>query len=575
MNKDNQTGPDASPAFFNLDTHTREEMLSQIGGFTQIQYQIFHNICDFQEPALDYNKYVLKTQKPALIANNQLELLMNKIQEAHMGLLQYRLSGEELKPHRIILTDKDSLYFYYYICEEALYRNVDENGHPFITMKTLDKYGLTLPGKYVTPLEAKELSPEFHKKMIPQRTIFGITRRNRSPILIPSGMLDEYIYFLIQNLIRESESMTILENVSRLSGIKISELQKKMTSRDPSFWMTTTKSLMDHKEDLKIRIKGISPLIFTSAHLLYAYFSNSLSELKEKQQEKTDRQNAQLEIVAGMREKGVHWTGVKLLESELTELEKKWPGFRDEFKDAVLKRQEGGDQPNLILLNGQLIHKDYLFPFFKKELTHIGHDLQTLYRDMMADLLRNSHSAKYSQFYSKNNFRADIMNQIRNKSPQLKELLQKPGMMASISYYYFKELKGIKRNETIRDSLNFYFKTDLKQYQNIDDILQLSLINLFDRAFDNLSWWNKFIIRITGKYDSYTAAFSTAPSIARLANSRTKATMNTAIPASNDEVQRSYRSKRRPVSSGKKEIHTVREKRKAWAEFTDAVNKKK
>lgn len=575
MNQDNRTDQGGSPAFFNLDTHKREEMLSQIGGFTQIQYQIFHNICDFQDPALDYNKYVLKTKKPALIANNQLELLMNKIQEAHMGLLQYRLSGDELKPHRIILTDKDSPFFYYYICEEALYRNVNENGHPFITMKTLDKYGLTLSGKIISPLEAKMLSPVFHKKMIPQRKIFGITRRNRSPILIPSGMLDEYIYYLIQNLIRESESMTLLENVSRLSGIKISELQKKMTTRDPSFWITMTKCLIDHKDDLKIRIKGISPLIFTSAHLLYAYFSNSLSELKQKQQEKTDRQNAQVEIVSGIREKGVHWTAVKILESNLSEMDQKWPGFRDEFKETVLKRQEGGDQPNLILMNGQIIHKDYLFPFFKKELDHIGHTLHTLYQDMMADLLRNGQSDKYTQFYSRNNFRADIMNRIRNKSPQLKELLQKPGMMAGISYYYFKELKGIKRNDTIRESLNFYFKSDLKQYQNIDDILQLNLIALFDRSFDKLSWWNKFILRITGKYDSYTSAFSSVPAISRTAKSQTKSNRNRAIPEPGKKEQSSYRSRRRPVSQGKSQMHTVREKRKAWAEFSDAVNKKK
>ena len=579
MAQDSQTSKSAVPSYFSLEPHKREEVLAQIGSFTQIQYQIFHNICDFWDPALDYNQYVLKTKRPALAGGNQLELLMNKIQDAHMGLLQYRLVDSELKPARLVLTEKDSSYFYYYVCEEVLYRNVYENGHPFITVKTFDKYGISLPGEMITPLDPKSLSPGFHKKMMPHCTIYGITRRNRSPILIPSGLLDEYIHFLTRNLIRESESMTLLENVSRLSGIKISELQKKMTTRDPSFWITLTKSLMTHKDDLKIRIKGLSPLIFTSAHLLYSYFFNSLSELKEKQQEKAERAKTRGEIINEIREKGTNWSSVQKLDQELKEKEKIWEGFRKEFQETVLKRQENGEQPDLIIINGQVIHKDYLFPYFKRELDYVGKDLGAQYQEMMNDLLRNNQPDKYTQFYSRNNFRADIMNRIRKKSPQLKELLQKPSLIATVGYYYLKDLKGIKRSDTIKDTIHTYLKSNLKQFQNIDDILHLSLISLFDNSFDNLGWWSKFILRITGRYDSYTSSFSPASSTARAANSKRR--LNSAGRGESGNTARSSHPSQPVIRSRsrqqtvKQRTHSVRDKKKAWAEFTDAVNKKK
>ena len=186
MDRNDHTTQENIPSYFNLEPHKREEILAQIGSFSQVQYQIFHNICSFWEPALDYNKYILKTQKSTLIGKNQLELLFNKIQDARMGLLQYKLVEDELKPHRLILTEKDSLLFYYYTAEEILSRNFLESGHPFITLKSFDKYGLTLPEGFITALEPRLLGPGFHREVKSRKIIYGITRRNRSPILIPS-----------------------------------------------------------------------------------------------------------------------------------------------------------------------------------------------------------------------------------------------------------------------------------------------------------------------------------------------------------------------------------------------------
>ncbi len=185
MDQTDQSPQNATPSYFRMEPHKREEILSHVGSFTQIQYQIFHNICDFWNPALEFNTYIMKTHKPALVNKNQLELLMNKLQDAHMGLLQYKLIENELRPYRIVLTEKESPLFYYYVCEEILYRHYYENGHPFITTKSFEKYSLALQGKFISPLEPKVLGPSFHSAMQSQRLIFGISRQNRPPILSP------------------------------------------------------------------------------------------------------------------------------------------------------------------------------------------------------------------------------------------------------------------------------------------------------------------------------------------------------------------------------------------------------
>jgi len=569
---------EATPEFFRMESFRREEFLSQIGSFSQVQYQLFHNICDFWQPALDYNHFILKSSKSALAANNQLEILMNKLREAHVGLLQFDLVGGELKPGRIILADKESFHFYYYAAEDLLARNISESGHPFITLQTFEKTDLILPGTYITPLEPALLSPGFIGKTREDPVLYGLSRKNRSPLLIPSGKMDLFITSLINYLRRELESPNLMEHVSRISEKKISDIQKNITTRDPSFWISFCKCLLEQREDLKLRLKGLSPLIFTSAQLLYAFFYNSLTELKQKQQEETARQKSMLEIVSEIKDKETRWTSLHELDEGLKKGEEKWKGFREGFRDSFLKRQEGKEQPELILINGQVIHRDYMFRYFSREITDQGRRLQLLYQDMMSDLLRHGQTDKYTQFYSRNNFRADILNRIRDNAPQVKELLQKPTLVAESAFYYLKELKGIKETPKIKDTLSLYFKEDFQQFQNIDSILNLNLMSLFDKAFRELGWWGRVLLRISGRYDSYTNVFSGKPSSAAGKMGRKQAAGG--FPAARRPPRPEPSPGERPVRSrtnqpAQPRPHSIREKRKAWDEFSDAVQKKK
>ena len=346
------------PEYFRMETFRREEFLAQIGSFTQVQYQLFHNICEFWNPVLDYNHFILKSSKSFLASNNQLELLMGKLKAAHIGLLQYRLVDGEIKKGRIILSEKDAMPFYYYLAEDLLIRHIYENKHPFLTIKAFEDDGISLPSDLITPLETSMLSPAFAEKPGDLK-IIGINRKMKSPILFPSGMMKEFVDALIGHIRSEMASPNAMENASRISGQKISELQKNMTKREPDFWIMLCQKMIEHKEDLKLRLKGLNPLIYTSCQLLQTYFQNSITEAKKQMVEEQEKQKAHQNIVNEIRQKEASWTHISVLDDKLKEGEDRWDGFREEFKQRSLLRGEGKEQPDLVVVNNMVMHKDF------------------------------------------------------------------------------------------------------------------------------------------------------------------------------------------------------------------------
>ncbi len=548
-----------------MESFRREEFLSQLGSFTQVQYQLFHNICDFWSPVLEYNQFILKSSKSFLASNNQLELLMDKLKGAHIGLLQYSLIDGELKASRIILSDKNDFSFFYYLCEDLLARHIFNNKQPFITEKVFDDEGIALPKDMMTILEQRMLSPGFAETSKKRPVIIAVPRKLKDPLLLPSGMIEEYITSLVTHIRSEMTNSSLMEHLSRITDQKISELQKGLTKRDPAFWITICQRLGEHKEEMKLRFKGLNPLIFTSAQLLQTYFQNSMNEIKEAQIVEQEKIKATDELIKEFREKEASWSPVALLDERLKEKEEMWEGFREEFRTAALVRGENKAMPPLLVINNMLIHKDFLFRYFTREIGLLRKDFLFMYQEQMRDLLRRNKTERYSQFFSRNNFRADILEQIKTRDLQLWELLQKPTKLAEASFHYLQAIKGITKTSRIKDALGLYFQSDMKTFRGIDSMMQLKLLTLFELAYKELGWWSRFILRITGRYDSYIGMFSDdAPQKGILKETARK--------------RRKKRSPRIPRNAKSKmdidqRNYSAREKMRAWEEFGQAVQK--
>ena len=557
------------PEYFHMETFRREEFLSQVGSFTQVQYQLFHTICDFWEPVLDYNQFILKSAKSFLASNNQIELLMDKLKAAHVGLLQYTDINGELKPSRIILSEKDSREFYYYLGEDLMVKQIHDHPHPFMTAKAYDDEGISLPEGMVTHLENSMLSPGYAGS-VNEPVLIGIPRTMKSPILLPSGMLEEFVDAMISHIRSEASSPSALENLSRITDEKISDIQKSMAQKMPAFWVKLCHKMLEQKEELKLRLKGLNPLIFTSAQLLQTWFQNSLNEMKERELEDREREEASKQIIKEFREKESSWTHISLLDDKLKEKEEKWTGFREEFKALALIRGEGKDLPELVLVNNMIMHRDFLFRYFTIGISNLRRDFLFMYQDQMTDLLRHNRNERYSQFFSRSNFRSDIMTRVKEEDLQLWELLQKPTRVAEAAYHYLQDIRGIQKGTRIKDAMELYFHSDLKSFRNIDTIFQLKLINLFEKSYKDLSWLSRFILRITGRYDSYVAMFADDLPPGRKIKPREKKHGRYRDVNPSGAVKNYSRH-----HQNEKRVYTPRERKKAWAEFDDAIHRQK
>jgi hypothetical protein len=564
MEEEKKTSPDL-PQFYHMESFRREEFLSQLGSFTQVQFQLFHNLCDFWLPVLEYNQFILKSSKSFLASNNQLELLMDKLKAAHIGLLQYTLIDGELKAHRIILSEKNDFSFYYYLCEDLLARQILNNKQPFMTEKAFDDEGIALPKDMMTILESRMLSPGFAEASKEKPLIIAVPRKMKAPLLLPSGMLEEFIPALVPHVRSEMTNTRLMEYLSRITDRKISELQKGLTKREPPFWISICQAFPEHKEEIKLRFKGLNPLLFTSVQLLQTYFQNSLNEIKEAQIVEQEKIKATDELISEFRAKEASWTPVTLLDERLKEKEETWKGFREEFRTAALVRGENKSLPPLIVINNMLIHRDFLFRYFTRETGLLRKDLFFFYQEQMRDLLRRNRTERYSQFFSRNNFRADILDRIKDKDLQLWELLQKPTKVAEAAFHYLQTIKGIKKTSRIKDALGLYFLGDMKTFRNIDSMMQLKLLTLFEQAYKELGWWSRFILRITGRYDSYIGMFSDdspQKDSYRNPSRRKKRRRGPRIPrAAKSRLREDQRN------------YSAREKKRAWEEFGQAVQK--
>ena len=183
------------PAVFQMDLSQREEFLSQVGSFTQEQRRIFHRICDFFDPMLDYNRFVLHAGKDILFANNQIEILMRKIRNAHYGLLKFKNDQGELKPDRIIITNRDSQGFYKHLIEDEIQRLTLDDSRSFLTLEEMEKGNFRIPYDLVETIYPESVSPQYITKVAEEDKIFLSPSRPVEPSWQPVTHLKPLLTF--------------------------------------------------------------------------------------------------------------------------------------------------------------------------------------------------------------------------------------------------------------------------------------------------------------------------------------------------------------------------------------------
>jgi hypothetical protein len=126
----------------------------------------------------------------------------------------------------------------------------------------------------------------------------------------------------------------------------------------------------------------------------------------------------------------------------------------------------------------------------------------------MEQILSTNNRGGNSIFYSRENLDTELGTFLRKTDPLLYDMFENSKILSEIIIYTFKEMKKIRKFGIIRIELEKYFTDDTMRLKGFSAILNLSLINVFHRAFTQLAWWRQLLLKFTGKYTSYEEQYT-------------------------------------------------------------------
>ena len=589
---DDRNEKDDLPAVFQMDLQKREEFLSQVGSFTQEQRRIFHRICDFYDPALDYNRFVLHAGKDILFANNQIEILMKKLKNAHYGLLQFHVHEGELKPEKIIISNRDSKEYYTALIDDEIQRILLDETRSFLTIDELEEMNQHVPFDMVDSITPDVLGPKAFGTSGRGSGILSLHLKHGGSLLLTGNSARTVIgigQLRIKNALKNTSFITIM---SRFMDNKISDIQKKMRTGDRRFWLEMSTKILQNQEDLQLRFKYLESSLFQSAELLFHYYTNAVKQEEQERKENAAKDTALEEICMEILKKENFLVSDEGLLRLLEPYEKKWPGFKESFYEKAVKVNTKIGLPLIINLSDKYIHRDHLYPYFRSELGVQSKELKYHYIQKMERMLRTNNRDKVTIFYTRETFRDDVNDQLKNETPVLADLLTKPKILSEGIVHYFKNLKKVRDINKIKDFMNNFFDNGVIKFKDSDYLLNLYLLEIFDEAYKFLSLWRKFLLKLSGKKESFRNQFTgldenganysldrgkqsaTTPQSSEsvmMYNGMRPAPRNSDKPGSSTQ----YRRRRANTAQLGQKQYNLKQRNKAWLEFEDAFERKK
>ena len=331
---------------------------------------------------LDYNRFVLHAGKDILFANNQIEILMRKIRNAHYGLLKFKNDQGELKPDKIIITNRDSSSFYMNLVEDEIQRLMLDDSRSYLTLEEMEKANLRLPYDLVETIYPESLSPGYIEKAKSEEKIFTMPLKTGGAVLVTSHSLEALIEIARKKINTALNNSSFISAISRVMGLKISEIQKKQYTSDPGFWRSISSDILKNAEDLKLRIKHLSSSVFQSAEILHLFYINREAEAEKEREENREKQEAIDEICMEILKKDDFLFSPEDLLAVLDPYEEKWKGFKDLFYETVVKVNQKIGLPVILYVGDKYIHRDHVYPFFQRGTDDTVHHAEAaLHRD--------------------------------------------------------------------------------------------------------------------------------------------------------------------------------------------------
>ncbi len=583
------------PSYFRNDEIGRKTFLSQIGAIGDEYRNLFSMLCEMLEPVLNYKKFINKMLPKFPDIVEMLDVLMEHLEKGRCGILVKALQGDQMVNDLIILTERDSPRFWYWYVENAWLTVRNSRKKPYPSAESFQKmHGFSTD--ILQRLILSDISSDFIDKHANEIAVYSIQTTNNHRVIATSTTLDTMIN-ISWEMVRQNitKSLQLQTEFSRLLGISNDVLLGSVSGKDDKFWYRFTKAFMDNKEKLIERKINFSAEMQTAVEILSAFIRNELDLKDTEEKEREEKMKAMKSVLLSIAKKRGCVVTVKEFSKLFDPYIERWPDMQAEFGQHYMTAPGRSGLPIVVNIGTDYVYRDHVYILFKSLHSTASSEIKEHYVKKFMDVLRTNRRNLVSIFSSVKSFQDDIKEKINQDYPVLKNLLNQPRIVADgIIHYGTKVLKKSDMNR-IKPVLEKYFVSGTGRYRVVDELFGLDLSHVFEEAYSQLRPLRRFLMRLSGRYESYLKMYNPMlryemnqnmdimnkknpkkrkPQKASKKKTTSKKKAARTTPKQTASRQGAGKPRRSANGSNPSRTYTVKQRESVWSEYQDLQNKK-
>ncbi|OQY39695.1 MAG: hypothetical protein B6229_03235 [Spirochaetaceae bacterium 4572_7] len=492
----NESELNPKPDYVDMDRKEREAYLSQIGNFSTEERGIFHMLCSKWEPEIGYAKFVTSANKQHPIEEKELKSLMRKLRKSGCGLLLTKFTRGERGADKIILTDPLTHHFYYYFICNEYQKNFEDVVIDYVDKKNFEKYDVLATELTSIPMNIDDLNKRFIKNEEGKYHIFKIKSDSYSSFYATSDTLKDLLKISVRKVKYYFKSDNFIALVAKIMNSSISRIKSSIGQFDISVWKDLTKTILANKDLINSKFKNVSSSFFMAITITNSYCH---SELKQRDEElKAERKLKELlKSIADIIRKNEF---TPLTQENFNALfknpEVSAPEIKSRFYELYVDNKTKIGLTEIVFIGQHYIHQDNLYKVFLDRVAMASSNLSSYYiQELKACLVSGRIDSNLHEGYSFNN---SISTKLKGDYPIISDLLKRKSILSE-SIIHFCKKRGHSQNK-LHNLLSEYFVSGSSDLQELNIILNLDIVELYDIAFSSLSMFKRFFIIVFGQY---------------------------------------------------------------------------
>ena len=494
-----------TPAYISGTTRDRDQILSQIGGFSHDERRLFHLLCAMWQPEIPYARALARAEREDPRLPLALSSLMNKLQHGHIGLVLTTTQGGTTQPRALLLAAEGSALFYTKLVEEQWQQLLAEPGRQLPNRGVLAEHQSEPPQTVCRPVSIDAFSSLTVEPNSTEHYVAVLELPPAQELLIASTGAALVIPAVLRKLRRCLDNTNLVNLIARFNKTNLNDVKRRIDSSDASAWRAVVDALLEHRDDLEQSSITLAEDLFDAAAVMQSYIRARIEQ--RRRQQLSDQQQAELanEIEARAQEVGGRVLTLQDLKALIQQRAQGADVEARRLRESLWKRltepPAGRQLPRVVTLTETALHRDHVYLVLLQRISHLADIIRKEYVREMQLLLQTSDRDHYIFFYSFENWEADIAQRVTARDPLVTELLQQPELVAEAVVRTCRTRLHISDPREIKRNLEVLFEHGGVTPRPYSHLLGLDLTAIFEVAFARLGVLKQFILRLSGRLD--------------------------------------------------------------------------